>query len=281
MICSMTGFGRQRFEVNGTFLTAEIKTLNHKTLDIHCRLPESFSALEIPLRSLVKKYVSRGRVDIKISLEQGNMGIIELNQPVYKSYLKILSDISPAGPAAFDPVALLSLPNILVSINPDPEEESFWPPLEKALQQLREDRVREGALLWQDILEKVSSILDLVAELEAMAIRQQQEVGAKFHQRLALLGDIDDSRILTEIALLVEKSDINEELVRLKAHLAEFAKCGSKQEPVGRRLEFLGQEMLRETNTIGAKSALYEVSKIAVDIKSQLEKIREQVQNIE
>lgn len=281
MICSMTGFGRQRFELNGTLLTAEIKTLNHKTLDIHCRLPESFSALEIPLRSLVKKYVSRGRVDVKISLEQGNMGIIELNQPIYKSYLKILSDIAPAGSAAIDPVALLTLPNILISINPDPEEDSFWPPLEKALQQLRDDRMREGALLWQDILEKISSIKDLVTELEALAIQQKQEVGLKFRQRLAQLGDIDDSRILTEIALLIDKSDINEELVRLQAHLAEFANCGSRQEPVGRRLEFLGQEMLRETNTIGAKSAIYEVSRVAVDIKTQLEKIREQVQNIE
>ncbi|HCX77864.1 MAG TPA: YicC family protein [Firmicutes bacterium] len=281
LIYSMTGFGRQRFEVNGTILTAEIKTLNHKTLDIHCRLPESFSALEIPLRGLVKKYVSRGRADVRISLEQGNMGIIELNQPVYDSYLKILSAISPAGSASIDPVALLTLPNILISINPDPEEDSFWPPLERALQQLKEDRMREGALLWQDILEKVSSIKDLVTELEALAIRQQQEVGDKFRQRLAQLGDIDDSRILTEIALLVDKSDINEELVRLQAHLAEFTKCGSRQEPVGRRLEFLGQEMLRETNTIGAKSAIYDVSKIAVDIKSQLEKIREQVQNIE
>lgn len=276
----MTGFGRQRFEVKGTLLTAEVKTLNHKNLDIHCRLPEAFSALEIPLRGLVKKYVSRGRVDIRIFIEQGHMGTIQLNEPVYKAYLDILSEIAPAG-VSIDPVALLTLPNILTSVSADPEEESFWPPLEKALEQLREDRLREGALLWQDMLEKIHRINDLVVELELLASNQQQEVGTRLRQRLEDLGDIDDGRILTEIALLVDKSDINEELVRLKAHLAAFEKCGTKQEPVGRRLEFIGQEMLREINTIGAKSAIYPVSEIALEIKAQLDQVREQLQNIE
>lgn len=280
MISSMTGFGRQRFEVQGTLLIAEVKSLNHRNLDIHCRLPEVFSALEIPLRNLVKKYISRGRVDIRIFIEQGHMGTIQLNEPVYKSYLEILTAISPAG-TTFDPVALLTLPNIISSVTSEPEEDSFWPPIEKALAQLRADRQREGALLWQDILEKINSINVLVTELESLASLQQQEVGARFRQRLEALGDVDDSRILAEIALLADKSDINEELVRLKAHLAAFEKCGSLQEPVGRRLEFIGQEMLREINTVGAKSAIYPVSEIALEIKAQLEKIREQLQNIE
>ncbi|HOC05894.1 MAG TPA: YicC family protein [Bacillota bacterium] len=280
MISSMTGFGRQRFEVQGTLLIAEVKSLNHRNLDIHCRLPEAFSALEIPLRNLVKKYISRGRVDIRIFIEQGHMGTIQLNEPVYKSYLEILTAISPAG-TTFDPVALLTLPNIISSVTSEPEEDSFWPPIEKALAQLRADRQREGALLWQDILEKINSINVLVTELESLASLQQQEVGARFRQRLEALGDVDDSRILAEIALLADKSDINEELVRLKAHLAAFEKCGSLQEPVGRRLEFIGQEMLREINTVGAKSAIYPVSEIALEIKAQLEKIREQLQNIE
>lgn len=280
MISSMTGFGRQRFEVQGTLLIAEVKSLNHRNLDIHCRLPEAFSALEIPLRNLVKKYISRGRVDIRIFIEQGHMGTIQLNEPVYKSYLEILTAISPAG-TTFDPVALLTLPNIISSVTSEPEEDSFWPPIEKALAQLRADRQREGALLWQDILEKINSINVLVTELESLASLQQQEVGARFRQRLEALGDVDDSRILAEIALLADKSDINEELVRLKAHLAAFEKCGSLQEPVGRRLEFIGQEMLREINTVGAKSAIYPVSEIALEIKAELEKIREQLQNIE
>ncbi len=280
MICSMTGFGRQRIEVKGGLLTVEIKTLNHKNLDVHCRLPESFSALEIPLRNLVKRYVSRGRVDIRIFIEQGHMGTIELNKPVYDSYLKILSAISPSG-SSIDPVALLTLPNILSSISSDPEEDAFWPPMEKALEQLREDRLREGTVLWQDILEKIHSINGLIIELESLALAQKEEVGTRLRNRLEILGDIDDNRILTEIALLLDKSDINEELVRMKAHLAAFEKCESIEEPVGRRLEFIGQEMLREINTIGAKSAIYSVSEIALEIKTQLEKIREQLQNIE
>ena len=279
MIYSMTGFARQHFEVNGTSLTAEIKTLNHRSLDIHCRLPEPFTALEVPLRRFVKKHISRGRVEIRLSLERGNPGIIELNQPVYQAYRNILSTISPD--ASFDAVALLSLPGILLYSDTDLEEQSFWPPLEKALEHLRQDRQREGVLLWEDILEKIKNIEELVATLEMKALEQQREVGTRFRQRLAELNSLEDSRIMTEVALLVEKSDINEELVRLQAHLSEFAKGDSWHGPVGRRLEFLGQEMLREANTIGAKSAIYEISKIAVDIKSQLEKIREQVQNIE
>lgn len=286
MVSSMTGFSRSAFSVDGLVYTAEIRTLNHKTLDIHCKLPERLAALEMPVRALLNKYISRGRVDVRISVEYGSdSGILQLNEPVYQAYCKIIADLAQEHKInSLDPVALLALPNILLSINPDPDHvaEFFQAPLEEALLQLSQDRRREGVLLWQDIQEKLNKIQGLIAQLKSLALQQVQEVGDRFRQRLAKLDEnIDDNRLLTEIAILVDKSDINEELVRLQAHIGEFSKCGSLHEPVGRRLEFLGQEMLREVNTVGAKSAIYEVSKAVVDIKTELEKIREQVQNIE
>lgn len=281
MVYSMTGYGCNHFAVNGFSLTAEIKTLNHKTLDIHCRLPETFSALEVPLRRLLKKYISRGRADVIISLDIAKVGIIELNRAVYDSYRDILTEISTAGSPPPDPVALLALPNVVTGINPAFPAEALWPPLETALQRLSADRLREGTLLWQDIMAKIHAIEALVGDLTALALDQQNTIGERYRLRLAQLGEIEDSRILTEIAILVDKADINEELVRLQAHLAEFEKCGQEQGPVGRRLEFIGQELLREANTIAAKSAVYQVSQTAVAVKTLLEQVREQVQNIE
>lgn len=281
MVASMTGFARRRFELVAATAVVEIRTLNHRSLDIHIRLPDFLTPLEMSLRRMIKDYVYRGRVDVKITYESSGDGGVKLNKPVYNSYLEILSAIAPAGKGLYDPVHLLTLPGILTISQVVPDEDEFLPQLQGVLAELIADRRREGASLWRDIDEKTDNILTLLGQLEALASRQREEVGAGFRQRLSQLGGIEDSRILAEAALLVEKSDINEELVRLKAHLQEFRNCCRRQEPIGRRLEFLGQEMLRETNTIGAKSALYDVSKIAVDIKSQLEKIREQVQNIE
>jgi uncharacterized protein (TIGR00255 family) len=281
----MTGFGRKRFAINGIEFTIEIKTLNHKHLDIHCRLPESLTALEIPMRNIIKGHIGRGRVDVRVFAEYDRAGQIQLNQPVYQAYSKLVTDLLREHKlASFDPVALLSLPGIVTNPNADPESmaDDFWPPLKEALVQLAEDRKREGAHLWQDMTNKLNRIEGLVMNLEDLAALQQQEVGERYRQRLARLDEnLDDARILTEIAILVDKSDINEELVRLGAHLQEFVAAGKKSGPLGRRLEFLGQEMLREVNTVAAKSAIYEVSKLAVDIKTELEKIREQIQNVE
>lgn len=286
MVASMTGFSRKSFSVEDNLYTVEIRTLNHKTLDIHCRLPEGLTALEVPVRTLVKKYIGRGRVDLRITMDYGSGSeAIELNKPVYRTYCQLVAEIAQEHKTdAIDPIAMLALPNIISSVNPDPEvvAESFLPPLEDVLIQLKADREREGSHLWDDILERLKQIETLVAELQGLAARQQEEVGERFKQRLAQLEtNIDENRLMTELAILVDKSDINEELVRLQAHQKEFVNTGNKSNPVGRRLEFLGQEMLREINTVAAKSSIYEVSKTAVDIKTELEKIREQIQNIE
>ncbi len=264
----MTGFSRQRFSLEGAAFTTEIRTLNHKYLDIHCKLPETLTILEVPLRNMLKKYISRGRVDVRITREQeGEGGGLALNEPVYRTYCRIIADIGgrhALGP--LDPVALLTLPNILQGEEVASEDivEPFLSGFAQSLQGLQQDRRREGGVLWQDMVEKLDRIRELVTELEALAPEQQQEVGQRFRQRLARLDESpEDSRIITEVAILIDKSDINEELVRLKAHLQEFIATGAKGE------------------AIAAKSAVYQVSKLAVDIKTELEKVREQVQNIE
>lgn len=285
MVASMTGFGRKRFSTDNVIFTIEIRTLNHRHLDLHCRLPETLSALEMPIRGLVKEYISRGRVDVRVNIEPSTEnGQVELNQPIYRAYCTVIRDILKEHKLEkFDPVALLTLPDILKSskLDPDDIKESFMSPLTLTLKQLSEDRKREGNLLWQDLMEKISRIKEFAADLAGLAKDQQGEVGERFRQRLSKLEELDDNRILTEIAILADKSDINEELVRLTAHLQEFVEAGKRKEPIGRRLEFLGQEMLREVNTIASKSAIYPISKITVEIKTELEKIREQVQNIE
>lgn len=281
MVCSMTGFAGKRLALVDGVLAVEIKTLNHRALDIHCRLPDSLFCLEIPLRRLVKTYLNRGRVDVKVVFESGGAHKVELNKPVYDSYIDILSALPAPSSKTYDSVALLGLPGILAVPETVFDEEAFWPLLEEVLTEVVADRRREGAVLWRDLTSKTKSVIELVGELEHLAQEQQRAVGEKFQQRLAQLGGVDDNRIIAEAALLADKSDINEELVRLKAHLQEFQSCCQRSEPIGRRLEFLGQEMLREANTIGAKSAVYTVSKLAVEIKSQLEKVREQLQNIE
>lgn len=286
LVASMTGFVCQGFTLDGIAYTTEIRTLNHKYLDIHCKLPDVLAALEMPVRDLLKRYINRGRVDLRVSMEyEGEGGVLTLNESVYKAYCQIFAGIADEHELApLDPVTLLNLPNILQGANQDLESvvKPFLSQLELSLQELQRDRRREGTLLWQDIMQKLDQIGELELELETLAVEQQEEVGRRFHQRLAHLDEGQvDSRLMTEIAILIDKSDINEELVRLKAHLHEFIDSGSKGGVIGRRLEFLGQEMLRETNTVAAKSAIYQVSKLAVDIKTELEKVREQIQNIE
>jgi len=286
VVASMTGFARTSFSLAGMTYTVEIRTLNHKYLDIHCRLPETLTAAEMPLRNLLKEYISRGRVDLRITAEyQETESALELNEAVYQAYLRIIAQMTgDCRPQALDPVAMLALPNMLRSPVQDPGVllEPLLDNLRPVLQRLREDREREGSVLWRDISARLDGIGRLVEELEALARQQQEEVAQRLKERLGRLGEeLDDARIITEIAILADKADINEELVRLKAHIQEFGISGREEGPVGRRLEFIGQEMLREINTIAAKSAVYQISKYAVDIKTELEKIREQVQNIE
>ncbi|MTI95007.1 MAG: YicC family protein [Firmicutes bacterium] len=285
VIASMTGFKSGTVKAGDSLYLVDIRTLNHRFLDIHCRMPENLFHLEMPVRNLIKKHLKRGRVDIRVQPERlEGKGNIRLNQDVYQDYMTILDTIMAERKLeSFDPVRLLTLPDMIgAGAQREADADQFCQGVEVLVQSLVADRLREGEYLWQDLLNTLANIETMTGELANLASVQKDTVAQRFRERIVRLDEqIDDVRVLTEIALLIDKSDINEELVRLREHIREFGAVQQTNEPKGRKLEFLGQEMLREVNTIASKSALYPISNLAVNIKSELEKIREQVQNIE
>jgi uncharacterized protein (TIGR00255 family) len=282
MITSMTGYARKIVMGEDISYTVEIRTLNHRFLEIHPRLPEQLYSVEMEIRNLIKKHLARGRVDIRINAEAVSGEAPALNQGALQGYLSALGDIMEQQKLmTFDPVALLGLPGVLQVKAQGEVPEELLAGVEEALGSLSDNRRREGKLLWQDIVERLGIISGFAAELKELALLQPQLIGQRLRERLAQLVAEADERVAAEIAIMADKADVSEELVRLSAHIGEFLACEKLREPVGRRLDFLCQEMFREINTVGSKSADFHISRLAVQVKSELEKIREQVQNIE
>ncbi len=293
MMKSMTGFGRGEAKDSERQFVVEIKSVNHKFNDILVRLPRKLTYLEEKIKSLIKEEIKRGRVEVHISLE--NIGdsdtIVSLNQPLAEQYinclrimkerLDILDDISVSLLAKF--------PDVLKITPKEEDEQAVWCCLEKALMKaletLMEMRVAEGKKLAEDICERCDYILKIVKQIENRAPQVVFEYRQKLRERISeLLEDnieIDEQRLSMEVALFADKSNITEEIVRLKSHLSQLKKSVEEKEPIGRKLDFLIQEMIREINTIGSKASDLEITNHVVDIKSELEKIREQAQNIE
>jgi len=293
MMKSMTGFGRGEAKDSERQFVVEIKSVNHKFNDILVRLPRKLAYLEEKIKSLIKEEIKRGRVEVHISLE--NIGdsdtIVSLNQPLAEQYinclrimkerLDILDDISVSLLAKF--------PDVLKITPKEEDEQAVWCCLEKALMKaletLMEMRVAEGKKLAEDIFDRCDYILKIVKQIENRAPQVVFEYRQKLRERISeLLEDnieIDEQRLSMEVALFADKSNITEEIVRLKSHLSQLKKSVEEKEPIGRKLDFLIQEMIREINTIGSKASDLEITNHVVDIKSELEKIREQAQNIE
>ncbi len=288
MVASMTGFVTGGIETDKLQLKVEVRTLNHRFLDVHLRLPEGLAAVEMPLRNLVKKHISRGRVDIRLGSEPGaELPPPAVNLGLYRHYAGLLRHEKDTGSVDghLDPVAIMTLPGVIDNNQTAAGEidiDNFLAQLDEILSRLEEERKREGQAMWQDISSALSEIKGYAAELRNLAEEQQQAIASRFNERMSRFAETpDDSRLAAEIALLVDKAGFNEELVRLESHMHDFSACGKAEGPVGRRLEFICQEMLREVNTIAAKGAIFSVSQAAVNIKSELEKIRELIQNIE
>jgi uncharacterized protein (TIGR00255 family) len=294
MIRSMTGFGRAEATGAAFVLTVEARTLNHRHLDLAVRLPPMLSSLEPDVRRLVQSRLERGRAEITVQLTPAG-GLpatdVQVNRPLARRYLKAAKALSRdlRLPREKLLVWLLECPGV-VQIQegtlPDPAE--LWPLLNEAvggaLDALIDRRAAEGAAL---AVELRALLVDLGAKVSLMAGRAPQAAarrGERLRERLrALLGEIplDEGRIATEVAVWAQKTDVTEELARLRAHLDEFALMIDKGGPVGRPLDFLIQELGREVNTVAAKSDDLELSQAALAAKSLLEKMREQVQNLE
>ena len=287
---SMTGFGCGEAELDGNKLTCELRALNHRFLDVRVRMPDELASQAFFVEQLARERLSRGRFDVGVRLEDGG-GVARFSparaRAVYESLLQLRDELAPGTDVPI--AALASLPQLLVEA-PRTGTRGLEAALQKgfaaALTRLDEMRAREGQALARELAERLATLRSLTASAKTLSLGAAERQLARLRERVArLLSDManapDAGRLETELALMADRSDVTEELVRLGSHFDQFEALLADPEPVGRRLEFLLQEMSREANTLGSKSQDVKLSHLVVDIKSQLEKIREQVQNVE
>lgn len=289
----MTGFGRAEHSINGIQATVEIKTLNSRYLDISPRMPHVLNNKELRVKEVIQHYLSRGKVNINVNIDKSatNTPSITYNKELLRSYSKMLDEMKfTAG--VQEPVQLrdfFKFDELFETRKEDHEMIAvMWSCTEKALQaaleNLNEMRRQEGRELEKDLRVQIDDILGLLDKVTDQSDKRAPEIREKLHQRIQkLVSDehFNPDRMEMEVALLVDKMDINEEVVRLQSHLKFFLEALDNDETVGRRLNFLCQEINRELNTIGSKASDSDIAHHVVIAKEKLEQIREQVQNIE
>ncbi len=292
MIKSMTGFGRAEAVSRERKVSVELKSVNHRYLDLNIKMPKRLSYFEGEIRNVMKTYIRRGKVDVFITYEDYTMGgmALKYNAELAKEYLGYLNQMSEELGIENDiRVSTLSrYPDVFTMEEQAPDEEELWNFLEgslhEACRKFVETRQREGANLKQDLLGKLDGLeakVDVVEKRSPEVVKAYREkLEAKMHE---LLEDnqIDDSRIAAEVILFSDKICNDEETVRLRSHIHGMRKILDEDEGVGRKMDFMAQEMNREANTILSKSNDLTVSNAAIDLKTEIEKIREQIQNIE
>ena len=289
---SMTGYGRSRQVLDGREITVEIRSVNHRYLEYSARIPRMYGYLEEKLKTFLQSTVSRGKVEVTVSIQNltGGDTLVQINQALAKGYLDAMrSQAEILGLQDDLTLSVLTRFNDVFTLQKlEEDQQVIWSGVEQvatqALNQFLEMRRREGDRLKQDITQKLAVLAEHVAAVE----EQSPKTVAAYRQRLLqkmeeLLADrcIDQQRILMEAGLYAEKIAVDEETVRLKSHLDQFAQMMEQPGPVGRKLDFLVQEINRETNTIGSKAQDLAVTRRVVEMKSEIEKIREQIQNIE
>lgn len=293
MLKSMTGYGRGEYANEYFNIIIEIKSVNHRYADIVVKLPRHINFLEEKIKKAVKEKINRGKVDIYVNLEYINESAIDLkvDVPLAKAYKQILEQLSKELNID-DNVKLfniLGLPEIIKTEKKELDEGLLWSSLKEALDialdNILEMKILEGEAIKYDMLSKLYEIEKLVDEIELRAPNVVIEYRDRLRERIEELLDddikLDEERLAQEIAIFADKSNINEEIVRLKSHISQFKTIVNEDDAVGRKLDFLIQEMNRETNTIGSKANDIFISNNVVLIKAEIEKIREQVQNIE
>ena len=288
----MTGYGRAVETVNGREFTVEIRSVNNRYLDCSVKLPRIISFAEDAVKQLVKTMVSRGKVDVFISVssEAADDVQVSLNRPVLEGYLNAMRLMAQEYGVRDDisVTSLARMPEVLLVEKPQMDEQQLQADLlgvvSTALQAYDAMRVREGAALEADLRGRAATILELVSKVEQASPQTVNDYRARLENKLREVLEntaIDESRILTEAAIFADKVAVDEETVRLRSHLEQMDQMLSGSGGVGRKLDFLLQEMNREANTTGSKCSDVRIARIVVDIKAELEKIREQTQNIE
>lgn len=292
MIKSMTGFGRCLETVNGRDILVEIKSVNHRYYEFSARVPRAYGFLEEKMKTFLQGRISRGKVDVGITVYNlnGEDEIIEVNKEVAKEYITALRGANEELGLTDDLTLsrIMRLPDIFNVRKAQEDEEVVWNDVkqvaEKALDNFIAMREKEGVKMKEDILSRLDYITDLVGKVEERSPVVTENYRKRLFDKLTeILEDkkIDEQRIITEAAIFSEKTAVDEETVRLRSHIAQCRELLNSDEAVGRKLDFLIQEFNRESNTIGSKGQDIDITKIVVELKSEIEKIREQIQNIE
>ncbi len=293
MLISMTGFGRAECQEGDYTYQAEIRSVNNRFIEITTRLPKAYVDLEQPLKKLIKSHCSRGSINLTISLANSNEGSgeweVKPNLSLATQYIDALNQIrdSLGLQGEVDLKSVVGLRDI-IKIEPvalDPAKKDLILNITtEALVSLQKMREEEGENMQKDLAQRIDAIESHAAEIESRHPEVIKEYQEKLNERIKTLNEgvgLDETRLAQEAALLADRSDITEEMTRLKSHLDQFRNFFAAKEPIGRKLEFITQEINREVNTTGSKSSDTKVSNRVIEMKSELEKIREQVQNIE
>lgn len=289
---SMTGYGRARMAIDGREISVEIRAVNHRYLDVNVKCPRAYSFLEDALKKAVGERMARGKVDVFVQII-GNATddvVVKVNLPLAQHYLSALRALSEATGLDSDVslLALSKMPDVLTEEQAEPDTEKLTRDVVSVFHHAADEfetmRMREGEKLADDVRSRKQTIIGLLEQVEERAPQRTVEYREKLEKRIQeLLADttIDAQRILTEAAVFADRTAIDEETVRLRSHLSQLEQMLLDDKPIGRKLDFLVQEMNRESNTIGSKANDMTLSKLVVELKSEIEKIREQIQNIE
>lgn len=292
MINSMTGFGRFEGEVNGRSITLEIKSVNHRYTEFNCRLTRGYSYLEDKLKSYITSKVKRGKIDMFVSISEpeDTPTDVVVNHNLAQGYLNALKELEERYGIAntVSAVDVGKYPDVLTVQKASEDEEKVWADVKEAVDSALEGflsmRRAEGERLRADVLSRAETIMSLVSEIEKRSPETVAEYSARLKEKIEEFlgsGEYDEQRIITEVAIFADKVAVDEETVRLRSHFEQLKTYLNSDEPVGRSIDFLIQEMNREANTIGSKVKDAEIALKVVSIKNEIEKIREQIQNIE
>lgn len=292
MIKSMTGYGSGKAELSGKTFTVEIKSVNSRYSDFSIKMPRIYTFLEEPIRKAASARINRGKVDIYLNVESGGEEdcVVKVNSALAKEYLDSLRALSSELEISSNATAetFLRIPDVFTVDKAPVDEElianAVLSALSEALDNFDKMRAIEGESLKNDLLEHLSFIKDATGEVEKRSPEIVKEYRERIEERMRdILGSAtyDQSRLLTEVAIFADKVNVNEETVRLRSHVEQFTKMLEDGGSVGRKIDFLIQEMNREINTIGSKSQDLDVARIVIDVKAEIEKLREQIQNVE
>lgn len=298
MLRSMTGYGRAQKIINGRDILVEVRSVNHRYYEYSSRIPRAYSYIDEKLKALLKSAISRGKAEVSVTINniEGKDTVIAVNKDVAEGYVNALRSLNQQmgtdGECWLEDdiklSKLLKMPDIFTIQKAPDDEEQVWADVaevaSEAIAKFVDMRTTEGERLFADVNSKADLILEMVGKVEELSPQTVENYRSRLYKKLSEVlesKNIDEQRILTEAAIFSEKIAVDEETVRLRSHIAQLKEMLVKEEAIGRKLDFIVQEMNREVNTIGSKAQDLNITKIVVDMKAEIEKIREQIQNIE